>query len=256
MCGAGWRTGGPGTLEPPCPPHPQLPQSLFERQGLPGPEKLPGSLRKGIPRTKSVGMAGLGAARGREEWDRGGCGAGRPCRSPPFKWGFQFPSDSALPGPSLGISFVDVCGCQSFTRPRGTLWKETLEAPAPLHCSPSSGCLLPVSPTDASIPIPGSSVPYPGCSLCSLSTSQISDPKTSLPLKLLQVLPSFFAFTSNFLQKSPLLAGWLLPSTSPSAWETLALSIPKNEIAHTRVTSVFLPVDARPALLSPISTGI
>ncbi|XP_011797648.1 PREDICTED: SH3 and multiple ankyrin repeat domains protein 3 [Colobus angolensis palliatus] len=27
--------------------------SLFERQGLPGPEKLPGSLRKGIPRTKS-----------------------------------------------------------------------------------------------------------------------------------------------------------------------------------------------------------
>ncbi|GAB1299739.1 SH3 and multiple ankyrin repeat domains protein 3 [Apodemus speciosus] len=30
-------------------------RSLFERQGLPGPEKLPGSLRKGIPRTKSVG---------------------------------------------------------------------------------------------------------------------------------------------------------------------------------------------------------
>uniref|UniRef100_A0A8C5KVK6 SH3 and multiple ankyrin repeat domains 3 n=1 Tax=Jaculus jaculus TaxID=51337 RepID=A0A8C5KVK6_JACJA len=29
--------------------------SLFERQGLPGPEKMPGSLRKGIPRTKSVG---------------------------------------------------------------------------------------------------------------------------------------------------------------------------------------------------------
>uniref|UniRef100_A0A8C5VDU1 SH3 and multiple ankyrin repeat domains protein 3 n=1 Tax=Microcebus murinus TaxID=30608 RepID=A0A8C5VDU1_MICMU len=29
--------------------------SLFERQGLAGPEKLPGSLRKGIPRTKSVG---------------------------------------------------------------------------------------------------------------------------------------------------------------------------------------------------------
>lgn len=46
----------------------RLPQSLFERQGLPGPEKLPGSLRKGIPRTKSVGMAGLGSARGREEW--------------------------------------------------------------------------------------------------------------------------------------------------------------------------------------------
>ncbi|XP_044534407.1 SH3 and multiple ankyrin repeat domains protein 3 [Gracilinanus agilis] len=30
--------------------------SLFERQGLPGSEKLPGSLRKGIPRTKSVGL--------------------------------------------------------------------------------------------------------------------------------------------------------------------------------------------------------
>ncbi|XP_077025427.1 SH3 and multiple ankyrin repeat domains protein 3 isoform X2 [Tamandua tetradactyla] len=29
--------------------------SLFERQGLPGPEKLPGSLRRGLPRTKSVG---------------------------------------------------------------------------------------------------------------------------------------------------------------------------------------------------------
>uniref|UniRef100_A0A8D1BKC0 SH3 and multiple ankyrin repeat domains 3 n=1 Tax=Sus scrofa TaxID=9823 RepID=A0A8D1BKC0_PIG len=41
--------------------------SLFERQGLPGPEKLPGSLRKGIPRTKSVGTAGLGAA-----WAEGG----------------------------------------------------------------------------------------------------------------------------------------------------------------------------------------
>lgn len=54
-------------------PHPlQLSQSLFERQGLPGPEKLPGSLRKGIPRTKSVGMAGQGAAWG---W-RTGAGAG------------------------------------------------------------------------------------------------------------------------------------------------------------------------------------
>ncbi|XP_058165058.1 LOW QUALITY PROTEIN: SH3 and multiple ankyrin repeat domains protein 3 [Dasypus novemcinctus] len=29
--------------------------SLFERQGLAGPEKLPGSLRRGLPRTKSVG---------------------------------------------------------------------------------------------------------------------------------------------------------------------------------------------------------
>ena len=50
------------SLHTPLPP--QLSQSLFERQGLPGPEKLPGSLRKGIPRTKSVGTAGLGAAWG------------------------------------------------------------------------------------------------------------------------------------------------------------------------------------------------
>nr|AIL81427.1 shank3e splice variant III [Mus musculus] len=37
--------------------------SLFERQGLPGPEKLPGSLRKGIPRTKSVVVQPLHPAR-------------------------------------------------------------------------------------------------------------------------------------------------------------------------------------------------
>lgn len=49
--------GGSSALELPCPS--LTPQSLFERQGLPGPEKLPGSLRKGIPRTKSVGTAGL-----------------------------------------------------------------------------------------------------------------------------------------------------------------------------------------------------
>lgn len=57
MGGAGWRTGCSRALELPC--SSLTPQSLFERQGLPGPEKLPGSLRKGIPRTKSVGMAGL-----------------------------------------------------------------------------------------------------------------------------------------------------------------------------------------------------
>lgn len=56
MGGAGWRTGCSSTPELPC--SSLTPQSLFERQGLPGPEKLPGSLRKGIPRTKSVGMAG------------------------------------------------------------------------------------------------------------------------------------------------------------------------------------------------------
>uniref|UniRef100_A0A2R8ZVC4 SH3 and multiple ankyrin repeat domains 3 n=1 Tax=Pan paniscus TaxID=9597 RepID=A0A2R8ZVC4_PANPA len=47
--------------------------SLFERQGLPGPEKLPGSLRKGIPRTKSVGMAGLWGCMG---WGGTGLGYG------------------------------------------------------------------------------------------------------------------------------------------------------------------------------------
>lgn len=71
-CSAQEWTGGAGrrgcALEPPCPlPDPQ---SLFERQGLPGPEKLPGSLRKGIPRTKSVGTRG-GARRG--EAGQGGC---------------------------------------------------------------------------------------------------------------------------------------------------------------------------------------
>lgn len=74
---------------------PRLPQSLFERQGLPGPEKLPGSLRKGIPRTKSVGTAGLGFARG-----PGGNGAGWTqgwrTLSLHLQLGFQFPSESCL----------------------------------------------------------------------------------------------------------------------------------------------------------------
>uniref|UniRef100_A0A5F8HCQ5 SH3 and multiple ankyrin repeat domains 3 n=1 Tax=Monodelphis domestica TaxID=13616 RepID=A0A5F8HCQ5_MONDO len=59
--------------------------SLFERQGLPGSEKLPGSLRKGIPRTKSVVVQPLhppraqrgalrGAQRQRAESARAGSG--------------------------------------------------------------------------------------------------------------------------------------------------------------------------------------
>lgn len=71
--------------------------SLFERQGLPGPEKLPGSLRKGIPRTKSVGTAGLWGCMG-----LGGTGlelagwiwVGRTLSLPAGNWGFQFPSES------------------------------------------------------------------------------------------------------------------------------------------------------------------
>lgn len=73
--GAGCRGGGA-----PCPRTsiypPRLPQSLFERQGLPGPEKLPGSLRKVIPRTKSVGTAGPGAACGRGHGAGAGAGLG------------------------------------------------------------------------------------------------------------------------------------------------------------------------------------
>lgn len=86
MGGAGWGSRGLLVLWSLHTPLPSNSQSLFERQGLPGPEKLPGSLRKGIPRTKSVGMAGLGAAWG---WRTGlgwsGCRAGGPLGlSPPF----------------------------------------------------------------------------------------------------------------------------------------------------------------------------
>uniref|UniRef100_A0A2K6PPP1 SH3 and multiple ankyrin repeat domains 3 n=1 Tax=Rhinopithecus roxellana TaxID=61622 RepID=A0A2K6PPP1_RHIRO len=57
--------------------------SLFERQGLPGPEKLPGSLRKGIPRTKSVGMAGLwGSEESHMLMDVWGLGLPQPRDSP------------------------------------------------------------------------------------------------------------------------------------------------------------------------------
>lgn len=104
--GRGW-WGWVGTWEPQGPRTsiyaPRLPQSLFERQGLPGPEKLPGSLRKVIPRTKSVGMAGLGAARG----GRSGAGMGwgnevEPGQEDPLPplphLGFQFPSEPCLPG--------------------------------------------------------------------------------------------------------------------------------------------------------------
>lgn len=78
MGGAGWRTGGSGAPELPC--SSLTPQSLFERQGLPGPEKLPGSLRKGIPRTKSVGMAGPrdGLGLGWLGWGWGGFRVGGP----------------------------------------------------------------------------------------------------------------------------------------------------------------------------------
>lgn len=102
ISGLGGWLGLGGELGAPVPQNlritPQLPQSLFERQGLPGPEKLPGSLRKGIPRTKSVGMAGLGAARGQKEWGWGwgGCWAGGPFLSQPFNWSFQFLSENCL----------------------------------------------------------------------------------------------------------------------------------------------------------------
>ncbi|ELK07497.1 SH3 and multiple ankyrin repeat domains protein 3 [Pteropus alecto] len=68
--------------------------SLFERQGLPGPEKLPGSLRKGIPRTKSVGTQGRGAAGGMQgESHPGGEGTGS---SPHLQLGFPAPTQSAV----------------------------------------------------------------------------------------------------------------------------------------------------------------
>lgn len=96
------------SLHTPLPP--QLSQSLFERQGLPGPEKLPGSLRKGIPRTKSVGTAGLGAAWGWRtglgvEWVPGW----RPLSLPTLQLRSAVSLQVLpLPGGSPGISFV--CG--------------------------------------------------------------------------------------------------------------------------------------------------
>lgn len=118
--GRGW-WGWVGTWEPQGPSTsiyaPRLPQSLFERQGLPGPEKLPGSLRKVIPRTKSVGMAGLGAARsGRSGaglgWglkQRGGTRwswGGRTLCLPSLTWLSSFPQSPAFLGTSPGISCV------------------------------------------------------------------------------------------------------------------------------------------------------
>lgn len=92
----------------PCPL--QLSQSLFERQGLPGPEKLPGSLRKGIPRTKSVGTAGLGAAWGwRTGWGLEWVPGRRPLSFPILQLRLTVSLQVLpLPGSSPGISFV--CG--------------------------------------------------------------------------------------------------------------------------------------------------
>lgn len=113
MGGAGWRTGCSSTLEPPC--SSLTPQSLFERQGLPGPEKLPGSLRKGIPRTKSVGTAGL-----RDRLGLGMVGLG---------W-----VDSGLEDP---ISLCEGQGChfvygsEAALPTRDVPWEDTFEIPFP-----------------------------------------------------------------------------------------------------------------------------
>lgn len=121
MGGAGWRTGGSGAPELPC--SSLTPQSLFERQGLPGPEKLPGSLRKGIPRTKSVGMAGP-----RDCWGLGWLGLG---------WGA-----SGLEDP---ISLCKVQGCRFVYGPEFVLplrdvpWEDTFEILFPVCFSPSVG---------------------------------------------------------------------------------------------------------------------
>lgn len=121
MGGAGWRTGCSRALELPC--SSLTPQSLFERQGLPGPEKLPGSLRKGIPRTKSVGMAGLR--------DRLGLGW--------LGWGGR------LQGVEDPISLCGVQGChfvygsEFVLPPRDVPWEDTLEVLFPVCFSPSLG---------------------------------------------------------------------------------------------------------------------
>ncbi|ELK24659.1 SH3 and multiple ankyrin repeat domains protein 3 [Myotis davidii] len=91
--------------------------SLFERQGLPGPEKLPGSLRKGIPRTKSVGTAGLGSARGGGNGTRVDTGLEDPL-SPPSTGVFQGVPPGACDQPSLldfnsQLIFLLPCPCNS-----------------------------------------------------------------------------------------------------------------------------------------------
>lgn len=132
----GWGGGHLGAWCPGasmCPP--RLPQSLFERQGLPGPEKLPGSLRKGIPRTKSVGTAGLGSARG-----RGGTGLKDP--PPPLSPGASsIPLSPPLPGPSSGSQGCapTVGGGASPSPVPERLGRSRSLGPPP-HGSPSSGC--------------------------------------------------------------------------------------------------------------------
>lgn len=135
-------------------PPPRPPQSLFERQGLPGPEKLPGSLRKGIPRTKSVGMAGL-----RDCMRLGGMGLGwvdsgleDAVSSHPWL-GFPVPGVQPLPaqpkGPIYGHKYV----CPSLSPGTGS-WKRFLPWSGAHwvhhflstgHHPPTTGCCCSVS---------------------------------------------------------------------------------------------------------------
>uniref|UniRef100_A0A452UR66 SH3 and multiple ankyrin repeat domains protein 3-like n=1 Tax=Ursus maritimus TaxID=29073 RepID=A0A452UR66_URSMA len=124
--------------------------SLFERQGLPGPEKLPGSLRKGIPRTKSVGMAGLGAARGRKEWD-------------------------TVPKETLEASLHDPLLPTQIATP-------IHRAPRPVSVPPS----CPLVPPSCTFhrhqhPCPWVFYPHSGCSLCRVNICQVSNPRLTFP---------------------------------------------------------------------------
>ena len=156
----------------------QLSQSLFERQGLPGPEKLPGSLRKGIPRTKSVGMAGLGAAWG---W-RTGAGAGvragleDPVSPHPLTEVSGFSQSCLFLAPTQESHFLwtymVVMGgrCQSFPQARDTLLEDTLEASRHLS-PPASGhprLYFPQAPASPSL-----GLPYPTW-LCPLQPEYLS----------------------------------------------------------------------------------
>lgn len=170
MGGAGWRTGGSGAPELPC--SSLTPQSLFERQGLPGPEKLPGSLRKGIPRTKSVGMAGP-----RDCWGLGWLG-----------WG------GGLQGwrtPSLSAKFK---GAVLFMDLSLFFHSEMCRGKTPLRFFSQSASLHPWAPLSPSLPVRHSCLTQITAATrtaisCPLSQSAgpVFHPQIALPLNLLHL---------------------------------------------------------------------
>uniref|UniRef100_A0A2K6S5C0 SH3 and multiple ankyrin repeat domains 3 n=1 Tax=Saimiri boliviensis boliviensis TaxID=39432 RepID=A0A2K6S5C0_SAIBB len=194
--------------------------SLFERQGLPGPEKLPGSLRKGIPRTKSVGMFCLFLA------------LAKGSLMLVIMWKLVLPQPrEPLPQPPLPVQWAPpVASHPSCGQPHPCLQLSCLHP----DCSPVAQ--VHVKFLILKLPFPELASPLPLHVLLSLSHSQ--------PV---------------FPQKSPLLAVSLPPPTCFSACGRLALSMPKLKLlppGSLVASRAFLPVDAWPALLLLASAGI